>query len=208
VIGGGLAGLSTAAKLAAAGARVLVAEARPGLGGRASSFADPSTGEPVDNGQHLLLGCYHETFEFLDRVGAGGNVRLQASLDVTMVDAAGRETALRCPSLPPPYHLLAGILRWNAVGLRDRLSALRMVAPIRQAQRVALTGKGSFPASDADTVEQWLTRRGQARRLRLAHSGKLAAPSLPRPPDLVPAHALDLFAPRASISALPIHVRL
>ena len=181
VLGGGLAGLSAAARLAAGGARVLLAEARPGLGGRASSFADPSTGEPVDNGQHLLLGCYHETFEFLDRVGARGNVRVQASLEVPMVDEAGRETVLRCPSLPSPYHLLAGILGWRAVGLRDRLSVLRMVAPIRQAQRAALTGKGFFPASDAETVEDWLTRWGQARRLQEMLWEPLALAALNQP---------------------------
>jgi squalene-associated FAD-dependent desaturase len=181
VIGGGFAGLSAAARLAAGGARVLVAEARREPGGRASSFADPATGEPVDNGQHLLLGCYHETFEFLDRVGARGNVRVQASLDVPMVDAAGRQTSLRCPSLPSPYHLLAGILGWRAVRLRDRLSVLRLVAPIRQAQRVARTGKGSFPASDADTVEHWLTRWGQAPRLREMLWEPLALAALNQP---------------------------
>src|SRR5512135_1540960 len=181
VIGGGLAGLSAAARLGAVGARVLLAEARPGLGGRASSFADPATGEPVDNGQHLLLGCYHETFEFLERVGAGGNVRVQAALEVPFVDEAGRQTTLRCPPLPSPYHLLAGILGWRAVGLRDRLSALRMVAPIRQAQRVLLTGNGIFPAADNDTVENWLTRRGQARRLREMLWEPLALAALNQP---------------------------
>ncbi len=181
VIGGGVAGLSAAARLGAAGARVLLAEARPGLGGRASSFADPSTGEPIDNGQHLLLGCYHETFEFLERVGAGGNVRVQATLEVPMVDETGRLTTLRCPSLPAPYHLLAAILRWRAIGLGDRLSALRMVAPIRQAQRVLETGTGVFPASDADTVESWLTRRGQARRLREMLWDPLALAALNQP---------------------------
>ncbi len=166
VIGGGLAGLSAAARLSAAGARVLLAEARPGLGGRAASFSDPATGEQVDNGQHLLLGCYHETFEFLDRVGAIGNVRVQAALDVSMVNQAGRLTTLRCPPLPPPLHLLAGIAEWDAVGPLDRLSALRLAAPVRRAQRFLKTGKGCLPASPDETVENWLIRNGQARRLR------------------------------------------
>ena len=37
-------------------------EERRRLGGRATAFADPQTGEIVDNGQHALFGCYHETF--------------------------------------------------------------------------------------------------------------------------------------------------
>ena len=56
IIGGGFAGLSAAAALAEQRKRVIVLEARPGLGGRATSFTDPATGEGVDNGQHLLIG--------------------------------------------------------------------------------------------------------------------------------------------------------
>ncbi len=181
IIGGGLAGLSAAARLSAGGARVLVAEARPALGGRASSFTDPVTGEAVDNGQHLLLGCYRETFEFLARVGASGNVRLQGALEVPMIDEAGHATTLRCPPLPSPYHLMAGILEWDAIGLRDRLSALRLAAPVRQARRFLLGGKGWLPASPDETVESWLTRWGQARRLREMLWEPLALAALNQP---------------------------
>ena len=71
VVGAGFAGLSAAVDLAGRGARVLVLEARPGLGGRAAAFTDPETGEVVDNGQHALFGCYHETFRFLRTIGTG-----------------------------------------------------------------------------------------------------------------------------------------
>ena len=67
VIGAGFAGLSAATALAERGVRVLVLEARPTMGGRASAFIDPATGERVDNGQHVLVGGYHETFAFLRR---------------------------------------------------------------------------------------------------------------------------------------------
>ena len=88
VIGAGVAGLSAATALAEAGARVLVLEARPGLGGRATAFRDPETGERVDNGQHILMGCYDETFAFLRRIGAADRVLWQASLALTMIDRA------------------------------------------------------------------------------------------------------------------------
>ena len=86
VIGGGFAGLSAATALAERGARVLVVEARATLGGRATAFTDPVTGERVDNGQHVLFGCYHETFRFLRRIGAESNVRVQGRLAGDVID--------------------------------------------------------------------------------------------------------------------------
>ena len=77
MIGGGFAGLSAATALAERGVRVLVLEARPTLGGRANAFTDPATGERVDNGQHVLVGGYHETFAFLRRVNTAAAVYVQ-----------------------------------------------------------------------------------------------------------------------------------
>ncbi|MGE5725834.1 MAG: FAD-dependent oxidoreductase, partial [Acidobacteriota bacterium] len=57
IAGGGLAGLAAGCALAQAGFRVSLFERRPYLGGRASSYQHPGTGEVVDNCQHVLLGC-------------------------------------------------------------------------------------------------------------------------------------------------------
>src|SRR5207244_12168927 len=107
VVGAGFAGLSAAVRLARDGARVLVLEARSRLGGRATAFADRETGELVDNGQHVLMGCYTETFAFLRDIGAVDNVALQRQLAVTMIDRPGRRSRLECPARPPPLPLLA-----------------------------------------------------------------------------------------------------
>ena len=48
-----------------------------------------------------------------------------------MADATGRRSTLTCPSLAPPWHLIAGVLRWHALSLRDRLSALRLAPVLR-----------------------------------------------------------------------------
>ena len=110
VVGAGVAGLAAATALAEAGQRVIVLEARAGLGGRATAFVDRETGELVDNGQHVLFGCYHETFVLLRRIGAEGNVRAQPSLEFPFLDATGHRSVLRCPALPSPLHLLGGVL--------------------------------------------------------------------------------------------------
>ena len=150
VIGGGFAGLSAATALAGSGVRVTVLEARPALGGRASAFTDPATGERVDNGQHVLIGGYHETFRFLGRIGTAGDVHLQEHLAVQVIDRNGRASRLRVPSLPAPLHLVAGVMRWDALTWRDRRAALRM---------------GSFESAGNETVREWLLQRGQTPRL-------------------------------------------
>ena len=73
VVGAGVAGLAAATRLAEAGARVLVLEASKIPGGRARSWTDPATGATVDNGQHLLMGCYAETLALLERIGSRGS---------------------------------------------------------------------------------------------------------------------------------------
>ncbi|MBI4300870.1 MAG: FAD-dependent oxidoreductase, partial [Chloroflexi bacterium] len=57
VIGGGLAGLAAACELADAGFKVTLLEKRPYVGGRAFSFQLKDTGQQVDNGQHVFMGC-------------------------------------------------------------------------------------------------------------------------------------------------------
>src|SRR3954447_12234510 len=128
IVGGGFAGLSAATALAEAGRRVIVFEAPPRPGGRATSFTDPATGERVDNGQHLLIGGYHETFEFLRRIGTRDAVALQSRLAVDFVDRDGSRSQLRSAALPAPLHLLAGIMAWPALDWRDRLAAVRIGA--------------------------------------------------------------------------------
>ena len=159
VIGAGFAGLSAACVLAERGARVLVLEARPQLGGRATAFADRETGERVDNGQHVLFGCYRATFEFLRRIGAEQNVSQQSSLEFPCYDASGVRSTLKCPPLPAPVHLLAGVLNWKPIPWAERLAALRLVPPLLAARRQLRSGN-SMRATE-ENVHTWLKRYGQ-----------------------------------------------
>jgi squalene-associated FAD-dependent desaturase len=226
VVGAGFAGLSAAVRLTRRGARVLVVEARVRIGGRATAFPDRETGELVDNGQHVLLGCYTDTFAFLEDIGAAGNVRVQPQLSVAMIDRAGRRSRLVCPALPPPLHLLAGVLEWDALGWNDRLSVLRMATPLRLALRQAqdeaqarpgFAGRAREPgarriaASPGETVEGWLIRNGQTARIRemLWNPLALAALNQPAAHAAAPVFArvlAEMFGadPRAAAIGLPI----
>jgi hydroxysqualene dehydroxylase len=165
VVGGGFAGLSAAVDLAGRGARVLVLEARPGLGGRASAFTDPETGEVVDNGQHALFGCYHETFRFLRTIGTEHLVQLDQHLEIEIVDRAGRHSRLRSLDLPPPIHLLGGLLRWTALSWRDRVAALAIGPALSRAAGRHRRGEPMDFRERHETVGAWLRRHGQSPRL-------------------------------------------
>ena len=75
VVGGGLAGLAAGCALASAGMKVTLFERRPYLGGRASSYQHPGTGEVIDNCQHVLLGCCTNLIDFYERTGVAGSIR-------------------------------------------------------------------------------------------------------------------------------------
>ncbi len=209
VVGAGFAGLSAAVRLAQAGRRVIVLERRARLGGRATAFHDRETGELVDNGQHVLLGCYTATFEFLRRIGALDRLRVQPQLSLTVVDRDGRASRLVCPNLPSPLHLLGGILEWDALSWRDRLSVLRMGRPLRLARR-ELAGEAVRAASPGETVDAWLERHGQTRRIRELLWDPLALAALNQDPRDAAAPPFarvlaEMFGPdpRASAIALP-----
>ena len=155
VIGGGFAGLAAATALTEAGVPVHVVEARPTLGGRANAFRDPITGERIDNGQHVLAGCYTETLGFLTRIGTATRLHRPSTLRVPMIDEDGSRTELVLPALPSPLDLVAAVFAWEALTLADRWSLLRL--------GTALRGDPTIGAHE--TVRQWLERRHQSPRL-------------------------------------------
>lgn len=176
VIGAGCAGLSAAVRLADAGIPVVVVEEAPRLGGRATAFVDRETGERVDNGQHVLFGCYRETYAFLRRIGTAGLAPLQPRLELTMIGSDGAQARLKCPKLPAPWHLVAGVLGWRGLPFRDRRSALGLRHVINEIRRDGPAAVAARVPAD-QTVDQWLTAHGQSERLSewLWHPLALAA---------------------------------
>ncbi len=165
VVGGGVSGLAAAVRLAQAGRRVVVFEARGVCGGRATSFDDREGHEPVDNGQHALMGCYHEAFRFLDAIGSRHLIAIQPALSVTVIEADGRRSTLSCPSWPSPFQVIAGVARWTAVPFVERAQLLRVVPALVRARQAVASGNGELPVRTGETVRAWLQRHGQGARL-------------------------------------------
>ncbi len=154
MIGGGLAGLSSAVALADAGFRVRLFEKRPHLGGRATSYLLPS-GEHVDNCQHVTLGCCTNLDDFYRRVGAAQKIRMYDRL--IFADLAGRRSVIERSPLPPPFHLAPSFALFPSLAWTDKRAIARAVLCIaRSAGRSAgLDGLGG------ETMLDWLRRHGQ-----------------------------------------------
>jgi squalene-associated FAD-dependent desaturase len=101
-----------------------VLEAKPAPGGRAYSFADDDTRDFVDNGQHVLMGCYAETLDFLGRIGSAKHLVFHDDLEIEMLERGGRSAMLRTARLPGPLHMGAALLRYRHLDMRQRLSAV------------------------------------------------------------------------------------
>ncbi|MCX4768370.1 hydroxysqualene dehydroxylase HpnE [Streptomyces sp. NBC_01260] len=159
VIGGGLAGITSALRLADAGLDVTLLEGRPRLGGLAFSFR---RGElTVDNGQHVYLRCCTAYRWFLDRVDGARLAPLQNRLDVPVLDV-GRPSGprlgrLRRNGLPVPFHLAAGLAGYPHLSLAERAGVGRAALALGRLDP-------DDPALDDIDFGSWLARHGQSPR--------------------------------------------
>ncbi|MCW8810810.1 MAG: hydroxysqualene dehydroxylase HpnE [Ignavibacteriaceae bacterium] len=126
VIGGGLAGLTASAYLAKNNYKATLIESSPKLGGRTYSFLDKETNTVLDNGQHILMGCYFETLNFLSLIQAKENFYFQKRLEVNFVKEGFRVVPLKSLPVIYPLNLLLGVLRYKAINFSDRLSLIKV----------------------------------------------------------------------------------
>jgi squalene-associated FAD-dependent desaturase len=149
VIGGGLAGLSSALALAEAGCRVRLYEKRPHLGGRAASYSLPD-GTEVDNCQHVTLGCCTNLEDFYRRSGVLNRIRFFDR--IVLFDRERRQSELRAVPLSPPLHLLPSLLHFHSLPPRQRWDILRALWAIV---------KDHGQADTRATMLDWLRRQRQ-----------------------------------------------
>lgn len=178
VIGGGWAGLACAVELTAAGRRVCVFEAARQLGGRARRVM--VQGAPLDNGQHILIGAYHETLRLMRQAGADPDALL-ARLPLELNHPCG-EFRLRLPRLPAPFHLAIGLLTARGASWREKLSAARFMRALQ---------RDDYYLQHDISVAELLDRHGQTGNIRRFMWEPLCLAALNTPPALASA---QLFA--------------
>jgi squalene-associated FAD-dependent desaturase len=151
IAGGGLAGLATACALSDSGFLVTLFERRPYLGGRASSYEHPGTGEVVDNCQHVLFRVCTNLVEFYRRIGVEDKIRWYE--DMTFIEPGGRASVMHASPLPAPLHTAPSFLRFPFLTGKDKLAISRAIA--------ALTLRKQ--ADTGQSFQEWCDRHGQTR---------------------------------------------
>src|SRR5438445_4604248 len=123
IAGGGLAGLAAAAAVGRDGGEVDLYEARPFLGGRATSYAVPAGGEEIpetiDNCQHVLLRCCVNLLDFYVRLGVRDRIKFYR--EFYFIEPGGRISVLRRGRLPAPLHFTESFLRMRCLGRHDKV---------------------------------------------------------------------------------------
>lgn len=154
VVGGGLAGLAAAVRLAEAGWKPLLFERRPFLGGRAYSFEDRETGVEVDNGQHVFVGACNEYQDFLRKIGAQDNVRMPDRLDAPVL-RNGMMSRLKAAALPGFLANAKALLSYGHLSPSAKLRLFFGLLRIRVARR------RSGGPMEYETFDSWLRRNMQ-----------------------------------------------
>lgn len=150
IVGGGLAGLAAGCALADAGFRVQLMERRGYVGGRASSYVHPGTGEIIDNCQHVLLGCCTNLIDLYRRLGVEKEIRWFDR--ITFVEPGGRRSALEPSGLPAPFHSSLSFLTAKAFSWWDKVSIARGMFAFL----------GEVPPDSKQSFADWLEERGQS----------------------------------------------
>ena len=151
IAGGGLAGLAAACALSDAGFRVTVFEKRPFLGGRASSYEHPGTGEVVDNCQHVLFRICTNLVKFYEHIGVADHIRWFDQMN--FIEPGGRVSVMKSSPLPAPLHTAPSFLHFPFLSAADKLAISRALVPL------TLT----VQRDNGQSFQQWLDAHGQTK---------------------------------------------
>jgi squalene-associated FAD-dependent desaturase len=151
IAGGGLAGLAAACALADSGFRVTLFEKRPFLGGRASSYEHPGTGEVVDNCQHVLFRVCTNLIEFYRRIGVANQIRWFDHMN--FIEPGGRISVMKSSPLPAPLHTAPSFFGFPFLTAADKIAISSALVPLTLTR----------PRDTGESFQQWLDRHGQTK---------------------------------------------
>ncbi len=154
IVGGGLAGMATAVALRRTDANldITLFEAKRVTGGRAGSFTDAASGQPVDYCQHVAMGCCAHLIEMLTYCGLHDPfVRSSELWFHHPQHAPSRFAAARF--LPAPLHLLPTLFRLRYLSTAQRLQISRATWALMRTPPESLRGV---------TAGRWLEMQGQS----------------------------------------------
>ena len=149
IAGGGLAGLAAACALSEVGFCVTLFEKRPFLGGRASSYEHPGTGEVVDNCQHVLFRLCTNLIEFYERIGVADQIRWFDQMN--FIEPGGRVSVMKSSALPAPLHTAPSFWNFSFLSAADKLAISRALIPITLTEQ----------RDTGQSFRQWLDQHGQ-----------------------------------------------
>src|SRR5262249_19864466 len=132
IVGGGLAGLAAAVALGSSDHRVTVFEARPFLGGRATSYplnANEDNSPTIDNCQHVLLRCCTNLQDFYKRLGVADRIHFYR--EFYWIEPGGRVSVMRRGMLPAPLHFTGSFAKLKFLSLSDKLSLAGALLAVR-----------------------------------------------------------------------------
>lgn len=187
IIGGGLAGLTCAVALSERGVRVVVLERDRTLGGRARSWTDETTSDPVHIGPHVLLSAYPNMRALLRDLGTEGRVRWMDDGFIHLVEGTNSYAVKSDRRLPPPLHFAPSFK--DAPGL----SRLDILSSGRAAWAALRITDDELRALDDETALVWLRRMGVTDRAIFRSWSFIVMSILNVPIELCSAAALIRF---------------
>ncbi len=153
MIGGGLAGLATALALGSAGYPVTVYEARPFLGGRATSYAVNDV--TIDNCQHILLRCCTNLTDFYRRLNVLDEIRFYR--EFYWIEPGGRMSVMKRGFLPAPAHFTGSFAKLRFLSIGDKMSIASGLLAVKYEY-------GKRTDLNEITMAQWLRDKKQTPR--------------------------------------------
>lgn len=184
IAGAGIAGLAAAVYFDELGYQVTLFERKPICGGRTFSFQDKITGATIDNGQHLMVGAYHETLALLEKIGAKHNVGFMIPSVVPIYNRHFQRAEFVLQDGWPLWSLCRAVFGFAHFSFAEKLVFWRLGWQLKRFAK----NPASLPANL--TAKEWLLQNGQTPNTIESFWEVLTLATLNAPTDMAQARLL------------------